>query len=83
MKHKLTASKVFKEFLHHLHMAGHLFASHLFDTLVAIVDSENLFASQDSNANNKNVLADQHVATVKLASHGELATAHMGHEQYS
>lgn len=76
----LTASQVLEELLDDLHMAGDLLASHLLNAVIAVINAEDFLASKDGNAENKNVLANQHVAAVKLAAHGELASAHMGHE---
>jgi hypothetical protein len=64
-------------------VARHLLASHLLNTVVAVVDSEDFLAAKDSNADDKDVFADQHVTAVELSSHGKLATAHVRHKQDS
>jgi hypothetical protein len=55
----------------------------LLNAVVAVVDSENLFAAKDSNADCEDVLADEHVSTMELAAHRELAAAHVRHEKNS
>jgi phosphatidylglycerophosphatase A len=79
----LTASKVFEELLDHLHVAGYLLATHLLDAVIAVVDTENLLAAENSHADDEDVLADEHVASMELASHGELSPAHVRHEKDS
>jgi hypothetical protein len=78
----LTASKVFEELLDNLHVAGHLLASHLLNAVVAVVDAEDFLATKDCDTDGEDVLADEHVAAVKLASHGELPAAHVRHEEH-
>lgn len=80
---KLTASQVLKELLDYLHVTGDLLASHLLDAIVAIVDTEDLLATKDGHANDKDVLADEHVTPMKLSTHRELATTHVRHQENS
>lgn len=75
----LTASQVFEELLDDLHVTGHLLATHLLDAVVAVVDAEDLFATEESDAEDEDVLADEHVATMELAPHAELSSAHVRH----
>jgi hypothetical protein len=63
-------------------VARHLFPPHLLNTIVTIVDPEDLLAPQQGDADDKDVLANEHIPPMKLPRHGELAPAHMGHQQY-
>lgn len=62
-------------------MARDLLASHLLNAVIAVVDSEDFLAAKNGNTDGEDVLADQHVTAMQLASHGELAAAHVRHEQ--
>jgi hypothetical protein len=55
----------------------------LLNAIVTVVDSENLFAAKNSNADCEDVLADKHVSAMELATHRELAAAHVRHEENS
>ena len=63
-------------------MARHLLATHLLNAVIAVVDAEDLLATEQRNADDEDVLANKHVATMKFASHGELAPAHVRHQQH-
>jgi hypothetical protein len=78
-----TATEILEELLNNLHVARDLLTTHLLDAVVAVVDAEDLLAAKDGNADDEDVLADEHVPAVELATHGELAATHMRHEKYS
>lgn len=63
-------------------MARHLLASHLLDAVAAVVNTEDLLAPEKLYAEHEDVLADEHVSAVELATHRELASAHVRHQQH-
>jgi hypothetical protein len=50
-------------------VARYLFATHLLDTIVAVVDTKDLLAPQQRDADDEDVLADEHVSAMKLSNH--------------
>lgn len=78
-KGELTASQIFEELLNDLHVTRYLLATHLLDAVIAVVDAEDLFATEEGDAEDEDVLADEHVATMELAAHAELSPAHVRH----
>jgi hypothetical protein len=59
-----------------------LFAPHLLNAVIAVVDAKDFFATQELHADDEDVLADQHIPAMQLSGHGKLPPAHVRHEEY-
>jgi hypothetical protein len=63
-------------------MARYLLPTHLLDAVIAVVNPEDFLTAQHGDTDDKDVFTDEHVAAVKLPSHGKLPPAHVRHQQH-